>query len=81
MVAGYFKLGYLYLSRTGTCVWFSWLLMVQFHQVWINKGSISQEKLLKALLKILAEVELKPLHRNSVCDQLKQVGKTKLKHI
>ena len=46
-----------------------------------NKGSISQGIVLKALLKILAEVELKTLDHNCVHELLKQGGKTKLKPV
>ena len=44
-----------------------------------NKGPIPQGIVLKALLKILAEAELKTLDCNCVHDQLKQGDNSKLK--
>lgn len=46
-----------------------------------NKDFISRGIVLKALLKILAEVELKPTDHNSVGELLNQGDKNKSKHI
>lgn len=46
-----------------------------------NKDFISRGIVLKALLKILAEVELKPTDHNSVGELLNQGDKNKSKHL